>query len=79
MSKLKPTLVLLPGLLNTARLWQNQVQALSQDYTLFFPETHHHNSLEATAEAILSQIPTQEFALAGFSICLLYTSPSPRD
>ena len=68
MAKLKPTLVLLPGLLNTARLWQNQVQALSQDYTLFFPETHHHNSLEATAEAILSQIPTQEFALAGFSM-----------
>lgn len=68
MSKLKTMLVLLPGLLNTGRLWQKQVRVLSQDYTLFFAETHHHSSLETTAEAILSQIPAQEFALAGFSM-----------
>ena len=68
MPYLKPALVLIPGLLNTARLWQEQARVLGKDYRLIFAETHHHDTLEATAQDILSQIPDQGCALAGFSM-----------
>ena len=72
MLSLKPTLVLIPGLLNTARLWQEQQESLRQTHHLVFAETHHHDNLEATAASILKHIPNQSFALgfalAGFSM-----------
>lgn len=63
-----PMLVLIPGLLNTAQIWHGIRESLEAHYPLVFAETHHHDSLEATAASILQQIPGQTFALAGFSM-----------
>jgi len=63
----RPTLVLLPGLLNTRRLFEHQIAALSDSFDIVVPELHHYDSLGAMAEAALAAAPPR-FALAGFSM-----------
>ncbi len=63
----KQTLVLLPGLLATRRVWQNQVDALSDLADITVPELYDYDSIGAMAEAVLAAV-TGPFALAGFSM-----------
>jgi pimeloyl-ACP methyl ester carboxylesterase len=63
----RTTLVLLPGLLNTRRLFEQQIEALSDTADCIVPELWHHDTMEAMAETALAQAPPR-FALAGFSM-----------
>jgi pimeloyl-ACP methyl ester carboxylesterase len=63
----KKTLLLLPGLLNTRRLFEHQIQSLSDIADCVVPELWHHDSMGAMAEAALA-LASGDFALAGFSM-----------
>jgi pimeloyl-ACP methyl ester carboxylesterase len=63
----KPALLMLPGLLNDRRVFQHQIEALSDLVDIVVPELFHHDSLGAMAEAALALAPPR-FALAGFSM-----------
>jgi pimeloyl-ACP methyl ester carboxylesterase len=63
----RTTLVLLPGLLNTRRLFEHQVEALSDIADCIVPELWHHDTMGAMAEATLAVAP-KSFALCGFSM-----------
>lgn len=63
----RSTLVLLPGLLNTSRLFDHQIEALSDIADCIVPELWRHRSVGAMAEAALATAPSS-FALAGFSM-----------
>lgn len=67
MATARPTLVLLPGLLNTRRLFEHQIEALSDIADCVVPELWHYDSVGAMAEAAIANAP-QRFALAGFSM-----------
>jgi pimeloyl-ACP methyl ester carboxylesterase len=60
-------LVLLPGLLNTRRLYERQIADLADLAEAIVPELWHHESIGAMAEATLKTAP-ERFALAGFSM-----------
>ena len=62
-----PTLILLPGLLNTKRLYDHQVRDLADVADISVVELHGYDSLGAMAEAALAATPGR-FALAGFSM-----------
>jgi pimeloyl-ACP methyl ester carboxylesterase len=62
-----PTLVLLPGLLNTRRLFDRQIADLAGMADAVVPELWHHDSIGAMAEAALAMAPDR-FALGGFSM-----------
>ena len=64
------TLVLLPGLLNTRRLFERQIADLADLADLadaIVPELWHHESIGAMAQATLDAAP-ERFALGGFSM-----------
>jgi pimeloyl-ACP methyl ester carboxylesterase len=63
----RSTLVLLPGLLATRRVFQPQIDALSDTVDVVVPELWHYDSMFAMADAALAMAP-QRFALAGFSM-----------
>ena len=63
----KTTLVLLPGLLNTRRVFERQIEALSDIADCIVPELWHHDTLGGMAETALAGAPPR-FALAGFSM-----------
>lgn len=63
----RTTLVLLPGLLNTRRLFEHQIAALGDVIDIVVPELYPHDSLGAMAEAALAVAPST-FALGGFSM-----------
>lgn len=63
----RATLVLLPGLLNTRRLFERQIAALSDVADCIVPELWHHETMAAMAEATLEQAPPS-FSLLGFSM-----------
>jgi pimeloyl-ACP methyl ester carboxylesterase len=58
---------MLPGLLNTRRLFERQIADLADLVDVVVPELHRHDSLAAMAEAALALAPPT-FALAGFSM-----------
>jgi pimeloyl-ACP methyl ester carboxylesterase len=60
-------LVLLPGLFCDARLWAAQVETLTKLARTQIPDFSIGESIEAMADAVLGQAPSQ-FALAGFSM-----------
>lgn len=60
-------LVLLPGLLNTRRLFDRQIADTADLAEPIVPELWHHDSISAMAEATLKMAP-ERFALAGFSM-----------
>jgi pimeloyl-ACP methyl ester carboxylesterase len=63
----RPTLVLLPGLLNTGRVFKHQIEALTDIADCVVPELWHHETIGAMAEATLALAPPT-FALVGFSM-----------
>ena len=63
----RTTLVLLPGLLNTRRVFEQQIEALSDFADCVVPELWHHDTIGAMAEAALALAPPT-FALVGFSM-----------
>ena len=63
----RTTLVLLPGLLNTRRVFEQQVEALSDLADCVVPELWHHDTIGAMADATLALAPPT-FALVGFSM-----------
>jgi pimeloyl-ACP methyl ester carboxylesterase len=63
----RPTLVLLPGLLNTGRVFEHQIADLMDIADVIVPELWVHDSLGAMAEAVLAATP-EHFALGGFSM-----------
>ncbi|HZX84940.1 MAG TPA: alpha/beta hydrolase [Reyranella sp.] len=63
----RTTLVLLPGLLNTRRVFEQQIEALSDTADCVVPELWHHDTIGAMAEATLALAPPT-FALVGFSM-----------
>jgi len=60
-------LVLLPGLLNTRRVYEHQVEALQDIADIVVPELWHDDTIGAMAETALAAAPTT-FALCGFSM-----------
>ena len=63
----RPTLVLLPGLLNTRRLFEHQIADLADVADVMVVELHGHDSLGAMADAVLAAAP-ERFSLGGFSM-----------
>lgn len=64
---MKPTVVLIPGLLCDSLVWKHQLAALADTHELLVPELSDHTSLEAMASAVLAAAPAH-FALAGHSL-----------
>lgn len=64
----KPNLLLLPGLLNDARLWQQQSAALAEFADITVADLTGADSIAALASAALRQAPAGPFALAGLSM-----------
>lgn len=63
----RTTLVLLPGLLNTRRVFEQQIEALSDVANCIVPELWHHETIGAMADVALAAAPPT-FALGGFSM-----------
>ena len=63
----RTTLVLLPGLLNTRRVFEPQIEALSDTADCVVPELWRHDTIGAMADATLALAPPT-FALVGFSM-----------
>ena len=63
----RTTLVLLPGLINTRRVFEHQIEALSDVADCIVPELWHHDTMAAMADATLAMAPPR-FALLGFSV-----------
>jgi pimeloyl-ACP methyl ester carboxylesterase len=62
-----PQLILLPGLLNDAELWRDQISGLSDVARCHVPDLTRGETLRALAQTVLADAePT--FALAGFSM-----------
>lgn len=64
---MKPTLVLIPGLLCDSLVWKHQLAAFADSHELLVPELSDYTSLEAMAAAVLAAAPAR-FALAGHSL-----------
>jgi pimeloyl-ACP methyl ester carboxylesterase len=60
-------LVLLPGLLNTRRVYEHQVEALQDIADITIPELWNDDTIGAMAETVLAGAPPK-FALGGFSM-----------
>lgn len=64
----RPHLLLLPGLLCDARLWQYQAAALAASAHVSVADLGDEDSIAAMASAVLAEAPADEFALAGCSL-----------
>lgn len=62
------SLLLLPGLLTDKRLWQPQIDALSDIATARVADLTGADSIAGMAQAALNQAPAERFALAGLSM-----------
>ncbi len=63
-----PNLLLLPGLLTDARMWQPQISGLGGAARCTVADLSAATSIEAMAKSALAQTPPGPFALAGFSM-----------
>ena len=62
-----PQLILLPGLLNDAELWRDQISGLADVARVWVPDLSPYATLHEMAQSVLSEAePT--FAVAGFSM-----------
>ena len=64
----KPCLLLLPGLLCDAAVWQDQIRLLHAQADCLVPDCGSLNSLTAMAELALASVPAERFSLAGHSM-----------
>ena len=62
----RPPLVLVPGLLNDAELWRDQIAMLSDRVSCIVPDITRGETLESLALGVLAESGPR-FALAGFS------------
>jgi pimeloyl-ACP methyl ester carboxylesterase len=60
-------LIMLPGLVNDARLWQRQAHALADIATATIADISKHDTVTALAADVLADAP-ERFALAGLSM-----------
>ncbi|MDQ7968888.1 MAG: alpha/beta fold hydrolase [Oxalicibacterium faecigallinarum] len=65
---MKPNLILLPGLLNDARLWQAQAEKLGAVANVSVADLTRSNTIAELAADVLEQVPAGMFALAGLSM-----------
>lgn len=63
----RPSLVLIPGLLNDETLWRDQVEALSPSFEVSVADITRGETLEALANEVLAAAPDR-FSVAGFSL-----------
>lgn len=63
----RPCLILIPGLLNDAELWRDQVEALSPIYDVRVADITRGETMAALAEAVFAIAP-ERFSVAGFSL-----------
>lgn len=61
-------LLLLPGLMNDARVWSPLVTALGRERNVEVASTHLHDSIVALAREAIAAMPPGLFAVAGFSL-----------
>jgi pimeloyl-ACP methyl ester carboxylesterase len=66
--KLKQPLVLLPGLLCDAALWEPQLDDLADIADFFVADLTEHRTIDDMAASVLRDAPWKEFALAGLSM-----------
>ncbi|MEH6527851.1 MAG: alpha/beta fold hydrolase [Sneathiella sp.] len=64
---MKPTLILIPGLLCTADLWRDQIAAFENQYIIVIADHHSDDAMPAIAARLLASAPPT-FALAGLSM-----------
>jgi pimeloyl-ACP methyl ester carboxylesterase len=64
---MRETVVLVPGLLCDAAVWEHQVAALSQSYDVIVPDLTRQDSIAAMASDILAEAP-ERFSIAGHSM-----------
>ena len=64
----KPLLLLLPGLMCDAAVWQGQAEAFASAYDVRTPNFHGFDSFDAMAKAALDLTDGRDFALAGHSM-----------
>lgn len=63
-----PTLMLLPGLMCDAAVWEQQVAALKGKANCLIPAWGQRDSLTAMAHQVLAEAPTESFSVAGHSM-----------
>lgn len=63
----KKTLVLLPGLLCDAALWQSQIRGLEDTVDIIVPDLTTHETVQELAAGVLESAP-DEFSLCGLSM-----------
>src|SRR5579875_2190785 len=63
-----PTLLLLPGLLCDARLWRDQIDALSGHARIVVADLTRDDTVEAMALRALDAVGEGPFAMAGLSM-----------
>jgi pimeloyl-ACP methyl ester carboxylesterase len=68
LSETQPALILLPGLLCDAALWQPQIEALSAYCKPWVAQLTQDESIEAMAARVLREAPAENFAVAGLSM-----------
>lgn len=61
-------MVLLPGLLNDARVWQHQTSGLSSIANIWVGDLTKATSINAMAKAVIARAPADQFVLAGLSM-----------
>lgn len=64
---MKPTLMLLPGLMCDRTVWEPQIQAFGNDWNCLVPDYEFADSLGAMADHVLATGP-ETFAMAGHSM-----------
>lgn len=64
---MKPTVILLPGLLNDAELWRHQTDSLADMATVMVGDLTQDDSIQAMARRVLDAAPPR-FSLAGLSM-----------
>ena len=65
---MKKPLVLLPGLLCDAALWEPQLSGLADIADFFVADLTEYESMKELGESVLRDAPWKEFALAGLSM-----------
>jgi len=65
---MKQALVLLPGLLCDAALWEPQLTELADIARFWVPDLTEYETMNEMGEAVLRDAPWNEFALAGLSM-----------
>lgn len=61
-------ILLLPGLMNDARIWNPLTTAIAGERTVHVAPTQQHDNIAETAREAIAAMPAGSFAVAGFSL-----------